>query len=163
MYVLYVKYTCIHRNVENSHSLGSLIRQLTETMSNEEYILQVIKLIGDYEVEKCCPTDSKLKYNYIKVLKSSGLPFPAVLTTYIHGNNLGNLNFVWKVSSNSETAFSDSRSVIESVKKHISIFHTREMNNQMFQKFGHLMSNMQPGIMRHIYRSFTGTVMYNSL
>ena len=75
----------------------------------------------------------------------------------MHGNNLGNLNFVWKVSSNGEAAFSDSQPVIESVKEKIPIFHTREMKKQMFQKFGRLMSNMQPAVMRHIYRSFTGT------
>lgn len=172
-YCTYLQKSC--KKVMLNHHSPSPVRQISDNLhfqflpqchaDNSPAVLndlcnQLKLYIGDYEyieVERCCPTDSKLKYNYIKVLKSSGLPFPAVLTTYTHGNNLGNLNFVWKVSSNGEAAFSDSQPVIESVKEKIPIFHTREMKKQMFQKFGRLMSNMQPAVMRHIYRSFTGT------
>ena len=54
-------------------------------------------------VEDFSPSRSFSKYNYTQCMKSHGFPFPAVLVTYAHGNNIGNLNFVWRVPSCSES------------------------------------------------------------
>ena len=83
----------------------------------------------DYEylaVEDFSPNGSSSKYNYTHCMKNHGFPFPAVLVTYTHGNNLGNLNFVWKVHSCDESAFSASQSVILKLQGKIPMFHTRE-------------------------------------
>ena len=71
------------------------------------------------ESEGYCPSDSHTKYNFTKVMKSQGFPFHAALMIYAHGNNTGNLNLVWTVSSNDESSFSDCQSVIECVKESI--------------------------------------------
>ena len=48
-------------------------------------------------VEDFSPNRSISKYNYTQCMKNHGFPFPAVFVNYAHGNNVGNLNFVWKV------------------------------------------------------------------
>lgn len=102
----------VHQISDNLHFEFLPVCQADKSPAVLNDLYNQLKTFGNYEyieVERYCPTDSKLKYNYFKVLKSSGLPFPAVLTTYAHGNNVGNLNFIWKVSSNNETAFSESQ------------------------------------------------------
>ena len=114
---------------------------------------------GDHEfhhVEKYCPIDPSLKYSLMKTIKSNGFPFSTALLTYMHGNNVGNLSFLWKVHSNDESAFSHSQSVIEHVKEYIPTYHTRTMRKEMFQRFGRLTSSVKPAVMRFIYRSLTG-------
>ena len=75
-------------------------------------------------VEDYCPAEPSTKYYFFQKLKTSGLPFAAALLTYTHGNNVGNLSFVWKVhaTDESDSAFSNSQSVIESVKQSIPVF-----------------------------------------
>ena len=70
---------------------------------------------------------------------------------------MGNLSFVWKVhaTDESDSAFSNSQSVIESVKQSIPVFHTRAMRRNMLQKFGRLTStaNTNTGLMLYITTS----------
>ena len=93
---------------------------------------------------------------FIKAMKSQGFPYHAALMTYAHGNNIGNLNYVWKVSSNNDTSFSDCQLVTDCVSKSIPSYHTRAMRRQLFQRFGHLTSSVKTAIMRFIYRFLTG-------
>lgn len=107
-------------------------------------------------VEEFSPGDPKKKYQYLQTLKTKGFPFPSALLTYSHGNNVGNLNFIWRVPSTSETSFSDSQSIIESVKKKIPIYHTRAMRKSFASLFGRLSTPVKPAVLRHVYRTITG-------
>ena len=102
-----------------------------------------------------------LKYNLMKAMKSNGFPFPTALVTYAHGNNVGNLNFLWKIQGDEESAFSDSQRVVEQLKQHIPTYHTRAMRKEAFHQFGRLTSSVKPAAMRAIYRSLTGMHLIN--
>ena len=60
-----------------------------------------------------------LKYKFMKATKSNEIPFPTALVTYTHGNNVGHLNFLWKIQGDEESAFSDSQRVVEQLKQNI--------------------------------------------
>ena len=92
---------------------------------------------------------------YIHVVKA-GLPFKTILFTYKHGNNIGNLNFIWKVTEDSLTS---SQRVIEQLKPQLPVYHTRFMRKSMFQRFGRLIPNMKPAVMRYIYKELTGNYL----
>ena len=51
-------------------------------------------------VEDVCPSDPRRKYEYLQMLKSSGLALNAAMLTYTHGNNMGNTHFAWKKFQN---------------------------------------------------------------
>ena len=107
--------------------------------------------------------DSRAKYNLIKRMKSNGFPFPTALLSYTHGNNVGNLHFIWKVPSADVTSFSESQKVIETIKISIPIFHTRAMRQEMFNVFGRVASSVKPAVLRHLYRVFTGECLYDCI
>ena len=50
-----------------------------------------------------CPQEPWKKYDFLRKLKSTGLPFPCALLTYSHKNNVGNLHFVWEVPDTQES------------------------------------------------------------
>ena len=100
------------------------------------------------QVEQYCPTQSMLKYRLIKAKKSNGFPFPTALVTYTHGNYVGNLNFLWKIQGDHESAFSDSQRVVEQLKQYIPTYHTRAMRREAFHQFGRLTSSVKPAVMR---------------
>ena len=58
-----------------------------------------------------------------------------MMLTYSHGNNIGNLHFLWKVSD-TDDAMSNSQQTIEKAKEEIPIYHTRAMRRALFEKFG---------------------------
>ena len=108
---------------------------------------------ADYKclsVEDFMPIGSSSKYKYTQRMKNHGFPFPAVLVTYAHGNNLGSLNFVWKVPSCDESAFSASQPIIFSLQDKLPIFHTTAMRKQTFECFGCLMPSVKPAVLRHV-------------
>ena len=107
-------------------------------------------------VEDFSPSHSVSKHNYTQCMKNYGVHFPAVLVTYAHGNNIGNMNFVWKVPSCDKSAFSVSQSVILSLQEKIPMFHTRAMRKAMSERFGRLMPSVKPAVLRHVYKAITG-------
>ena len=135
--------------VGTSSQFESLDAQLAET-PDYQYVL----------VEDTCPTDFRAKYNFIQKMKTVGFRFPTALLSYAHGNNIGNLHFVWRVSGPNESSFSDSQQVIESAKERIPVYHTRAMRKEMFGVFGRLTPSLKPAVFRHIYRVFTGRYMH---
>ena len=128
----------------------------TSTMCDLHEQLDGCSSYQHLQVEQYCLMESSQKYSFMKEMKSSGFPFPTALVTYTHGNNIGNLNFMWKVQSNDESAFSDSQAVIEQLKQWTPTYHTRAMRKRMLQEFGRLTSSVAPAVMRLIYRSLTG-------
>lgn len=118
---------------------------------------------ADYEylsVEEFAPVNSSSKYKYTQCMKNHGFPVPTALVTYTHGNNLGNLNFIWKVPFCDESGFSASQSVILKLQENIPTFHTRAMKKQMFERFDHLMPGVKPAILRHVYKALTGKLLH---
>ena len=74
-----------------------------------------------------------------------------LLLTYSHGNNVGNLHFLWKVSGSSED-LSLSQCAIEKAKEEIPVYHTRAMRRALFGKFGRVAPTMKPAVLRALYR-----------
>ena len=143
-----------------------VVDRITPVPESLQQLLSNLEQLPDLEsvsVEQFSPNSAKEKYQYLQTLKSNGLPFPTALLTYSHGNNIGSLNFIWRVQSCSESTFSDCQLVIESVKKNIPTYHTRAMRRELFSLFGRLTSSVKPAVMRHIYRTITGVSCMGSV
>ena len=107
-------------------------------------------------MEDVCPSDPRRKYEYLQMLKSSGLALNAAMLTYMHGNNMGNTHFAWKVPEQGPDSFSQSQRTIEAVREQIPTFHTRAMRRSLLQKYGRVAPNIKPAVMRSLYRELTG-------
>ncbi len=175
-YTAYLEKSC--KKVMLNQSTTSPVREISDNLTFQflprcstccsivKNLCNQLEKTTEYEyvaIEDYCPAEPSTKHCFFQRLKTSGFPFAAALLTYAHGNNVGNLNFVWKVHATDETAFSTSQPVIESVKQAIPVFHTRAMRKTMFEKFGCLTSTVKPTVMRHIYRSLTGKSVSYSL
>ena len=84
------------------------------------------------------PDEPGQKYEFIQCLERNGLSAPIMLLTYLSGNNVGNLHFVWKVQFNKpmEETFQDSVRVIEKLKPLLPQYHMHFMHCATFEKFG---------------------------
>lgn len=108
-------------------------------------------------VEDVCPSDPRRKYEYLQVLKSTGLAVTTAMLTYNkHGNNIGNTSCVWKIPEKGPESFSQSQQAIDIVKEQIPIFHTRAMRQSLMQKYGRVAPNIKPAILRSLYQDVTG-------
>lgn len=160
-----------NKRVKFNHQLPSPIRELSENItfqflpvasSSIPILSELQKRLEDaphfqyVSVEDVCPTNIRKKHNFISALKTNGFPFNAAMLSYTHGNNVGNLHFVWRVMSSDESSFTDCQKVIDQVKGNIPIYHTRAMRRAMFDVFGRLTSSLKPAVARHLYRVFTG-------
>ena len=139
------------------HSSSIPVHEISDNMSITLLADLVSKLnaASDFEyisVDEFCQLDARKRYEYIQTIKQ-GLPFKTILFTNKHGNNIGNLNFVWKIP---EQSLADNQKVIEQVKSKIPRYHTRMMKKYMFQRFGRLMPSVKPAVMRCIYRELSG-------
>ena len=76
------------------------------------------------DVSEFSPTDAHKKYKYIQKVMS-GLCVLCCLLTYSAGGNVGNLNFIGRVSGVEKDDFAKSLPVIETIKEKIPTFHTR--------------------------------------
>ena len=154
-----------------NHYLTTPVRELSENLtfqflplsdekpsllSDLQNHLEKTPLLEYVAVEDYCPGNSRAKYNFLRTLKTVGVSFPTALLSYTHGNNVGNLHFMWKVASTDDSSFTDCQKVIEAVKKEIPVYHTRAMRKAMFDVFGRVTSSLKPAAARHIYRVFTG-------
>ena len=92
-----------------------------------EQALQAKEPYQSIQIVDYAPHESSKKYEYIKKLKMCGLPFPCAILTYSHGNNIGNLNFIWRVGGKEDSDFARSQSEIEHVKHMLPVFKTRAM------------------------------------
>ncbi len=108
--------------------------------------LNVQPELESVSVDEYSPGDPKGKYRYIQTLD---LHF---LLLFL----LTRMGIILETLESAESSFSDSQSVIESLKKNIPIFHTRTMRKEAFSLFGRLTSSLKPSAMRYIYRSITG-------
>ena len=81
-----------------------------------------------------------------------------ILLTHSSGNNLGNLNFVWKVESDVsiEHCFQSSQKVVEQIKPQLPQFHTRAMRQALFTKYGRVNSGVNPAVLCSFYKDLTG-------
>ena len=82
-------------------SLNSLQGHLEKNSNYETVCIEELKM---------CPSDSRSKYSLMQILNAEGIPFPTALLTYSHGNNVGNLSFLWKMKSVDESSFTESKS-----------------------------------------------------
>lgn len=122
------------------------------TFEELEKKLEEKELFEHILVEDTCPNEPRRKYEFIQMLMSSGIAVETALLTYSHGNNIGNLHFIWKVSGDDLT---HSQRTIEKVKEEIPVFHTRAMRKALFSKFGRVTPSIKPAILRALYRELT--------
>jgi len=54
-------------------------------------------------VDELCPSEPSKKYDFIQKLKKNGLTVKTAMLTYSHGNNVGSIHFLWKVTDSSHT------------------------------------------------------------
>jgi hypothetical protein len=125
------------------------------------FINDIIQQKPEYEfisLSDHLPLDAVQRHRFIHSLEASGLSSSSILLVYSPGGNVGNLQFLWKVpdSNQVERCFEQSQTVIESIKKHIPVYHTRAMKRAMFEKFGRVTSSLKPAILRYFYRDLTG-------
>ena len=107
-------------------------------------------------VNEFSPDDSYKRYEYMRKLKALGLPFPSALLVYSHGNNIGNLSFLWRVPSQDESSYSKCMTEIEHVKLLLPSYKTRAMRITAFRKFGRITPGMSPANFRYMYKELTG-------
>lgn len=154
------------------HCSGSPIRSISENITvqvipvysptpiifNDLEIALSHKNLFEYVlVENFCPADPRKKYEYLKLL-SSGLSVRTVKLTYSHGNNIGNLNFIWKIpiKASEKDILSQSQQVIETCKQEIPTFHTRFMRKTLYSKYGRVAPSMKLSVLRSFYKELSG-------
>ena len=106
-------------------------------------------------VEDVFQADPRHKYEYINKLKVRGLPCKVAMLSYSHGNNIGNLHFLWKCLNSPEEDISLSQQTIEKVKEKIPVYHTRSMRQALQSKFGRVTAGIKPCVLRALYRDLT--------
>ena len=87
-----------------------------------------------------CLQDPKRKYEYIEGLKLCSLTARCALLTYLHGNYIGNVHFIWKVCG-SDDVLSLSQNTIERTRKETTVFHTSAMKYFLLQIYGSVSKN----------------------
>ena len=163
-----------NKRVEFNHQLPSPVRELSEhitfqflpaasssfpLLSELQRRLENAQYLEYVAVEDVCPTNTRAKHSFISFLKTNGFPFQVAMLSYAHGNNVGNLHFLWRVGSTDEATFMECQKVVEKIKGNIPVYHTRAMRRAMFDVFGRVTSSLKPAAARHLYRVFTGTYM----
>lgn len=104
-------------------------------------------------VGEFCSSDGHKKYKCIQKVMG-GLCIPCCLLTYSAGGNVGNLNFIWRVSGIEKEDFTNSLPIVETKK--IPIFHTCAMRKVLFTKFGRISPSVKPYMLRYLYSELTG-------
>ena len=135
-----------YKQMKLHHNFSEPIRNVGDNLTFvvlpvSTVLLHSFKNIGDalkakqnYELTALLdliPDEPSKRYRFI-LKKMSGLPFSAVLLAYYHGNNFGNLHFMWKVDGSSENVISQSQAEIESIQTLLSVFKTTIFNGQTF-------------------------------
>ena len=132
--------------------IGSVCTELQD-------ICEQLSKAGPYsliDLHSYLPSDNQKKYYMVKKLKA-GLSVSALLLIYSSGNNCGNAYFVWHVPDNClDQALKNSQVVIEEIKKHIPVYHTRMMIQEFIQKFGRVTHTVKPAVLRYFYKDLTG-------
>ena len=126
------------------------------TFQNLEQALQAKECYQSVQITEFAPHETSKRYDYIKKLKRCGLPFPCAMLTYSHGNNIGNLNFIWRVDDKGENGFTRSQSEIEHIKNMLPVFKTRAMRRAAFRRFGRLTPKLSSVAFNYMYKELTG-------
>ena len=124
----------------------SAFQHLEEALQTKEYYQSI-------QIAHFAPDEASRRYEYIKWLKTCGLPIPTTMLTYSHGNNVGNLSFIWKVDCKDESSFARSQGEIESIKCMLLVFKTRAMHRAAFSRFGRLTPNITPVAFNYMYKA----------
>jgi len=116
------------KKMSEAHHQTTPVRQLSNSLSIKylkpcrqntmfEAISESLTSKGYHEclfLNDFLPSDARKRYGFIQCLEKSGLAYPIILLTHSSGNNLGNLNFVWKVESDVsiDIAFNPARKLL---------------------------------------------------
>ena len=120
-----------------------------------EQALQAKECYQSVQMAEFAPHESTKRYEYMKKLKTCGLPFPCALVTYSHGNNIGKLNFIWRVDGKDESSFAKSQSEIERIKHMLPVFKTRAMRRAAFARFGRVTHKISSAAFNDMYKELT--------
>ncbi len=80
------------------------------------------------------PSDAHSRYEYVQMV-SKGLNVPCTKLSYSGGGNIGNFNFVWRVSGSTEDYMSQSLPIIENVKEKIPICNEESLVFKIWSHF----------------------------
>ena len=107
--------------------------------------------VNDYE-----PDDASSRRTYRSKLRCS-LPFPVVLFTYSHGNNLGDYLYAWTVPTDVPDAelMLRNHAVMKDIESSLPTYHTRQMKKE-FQHHAGRLCKVEPAVLRWMYQTLTG-------
>ena len=77
------------------------------------------------------------------------LPYPVKEYRYAHGNQLGVVSFIWRISDPEDE--SSLAKVLFTVEKQLKVYSTREMRRQFISKYGRL-KNSSKAVLRQVYQ-----------
>ena len=141
-----------------SENMNIYVLPVTSKYSSQlEALTQDIRHEMDYSflcVNNYTPDEPVKRFRYIENLKC-GLNIPCILLCYSPGSNIGNQYYLWKVNEDDDV-ITKSQQVIEAIKIHLPVYHTRAMRKVLFKKYGRLCPSMKPSALRFLYHDLTG-------
>ena len=112
---------------------------------------------GFYEpifLNEYAPEDRHARKNWFCGLE---LGVPTMLYRFMHGNNLGTLNFLWKTPMHGGDATANARLVTE-LNSHQKVYSTREMRRDFIQRYARLsnvVGKTSKAVLRNMYKFLT--------
>lgn len=151
-----------HKSTEPVRSLNDnwsfkIVEGVPTTNQKYNELISVLADLPDYVALPLInfePEDKTERYAWIKNLQ---LPYSYGIFTYHYGNYLGNLNVIWKQPVQSERNSGQDISNINFVKGNVlTVYATRAMRKDFFEKYAKTNGNQKPAILRSMYRYLTG-------
>ena len=138
-------------NVSNSSPASPFMISIEDSLAN-------CQLYEYLHITHMLPTEAVQRHRAVDTLINHGLSVPCILLIYAPGSNVGNCHFVWKVSADGDDVttsasdcFTQSQSVVEKIKDELPVYHSRAMKLAMMKKFGRVIANIKPAVLRYFY------------
>ena len=119
-----------------------------------------LRLMSDFKslwLDDFTPTDTRERRYYIDNL-SHGVACACVHFRVSRGNNLGTLNFIWRIPKglSDEELLVRNNVVIQEIMSTIPRYHTRAMRKKFINQCSMLTNNLKPARLRFLYHHLTG-------
>ena len=105
----------------------------TRSQSINKDVFKHLEEISEYQLVFLNPKD---RYKWKKWLKELQLPLTVTIYMYLHGNNLGTMNFAWKVSDEVDQTLD--HQTIAQLNKSQKVYYTRQMRSEFLDTYTHL-------------------------
>ena len=123
---------------------------------NTEYtdIFKRLEEIPEYQPVFLNDFAPKDRYKRRKWLNELQLPLTVTIYMYPHGNNLGTMNFAWKVPDEVDQTLN--QQTIAQLNKSQKVYYTRQMRSEFLDTYTHLSSRVSTkskAVLRNIFRT----------